>query len=100
VARPIYLLTAQDDFTAILEYITIESGSLRTGQAFIAKLRARCAHIASLPGTLGRDRSEILAGLRSVTQSGYVIFFRYRDRHMEVINVLHGSRDVAAHFDS
>ncbi|MFC7554758.1 type II toxin-antitoxin system RelE/ParE family toxin [Pseudoroseomonas wenyumeiae] len=29
---------------------------------------------------------------------GYVIFFRYRDDAVEVVNVLHGHRDVIGYF--
>jgi toxin ParE1/3/4 len=100
VPHPIYLTTALDDLAEILGYITRESGSLRAGQTFIAKLRNRCTYIASLPGTLGSDRSELGSGFRSVAANGYVIFFRYQDKRVEIVNVLHGSRDVKAYFDS
>ncbi len=99
MSQPVYLATAIEDFSEILAYVTRESGSLKTGQAFVTRLRDKCAHIASLSGKLGTDRSELARGLRSTTTKGYVIFFRYRDDCVEIVNVLHGSRDMVSFFD-
>lgn len=96
----VYLDSASDDPADIFRYITIESGNLAAGRAFVAKLRGRCAHLASLPGTLGSDRPECAPGLRSIAANGYIIFFRYRDQRIEIINILHASRDVVSHFDN
>ena len=54
----------------------------------------QCARLASLPGTLGRARPD----LRSFPFGNYVIFFRYRDDVLEVVNVLEGHRDIDAFF--
>ncbi|MEW5998866.1 MAG: type II toxin-antitoxin system RelE/ParE family toxin [Pseudomonadota bacterium] len=95
----IYLDAATDDLVEILRYITLESRHLPTGLRFVEKLRARCSHLASLPGTLGSDRSDLAPGLRSVAAHGYIIFFRYGDESVEIANILHASRDVVSHFD-
>ncbi|WP_017669500.1 type II toxin-antitoxin system RelE/ParE family toxin [Blastomonas sp. AAP53] len=96
----VYLDSATDDLIEILRYVTTESANLSVGTAFVSKLRARCAHLASLPGTLGSDRGECVPRLRSVSSYGYIIFFRYAEERLEVVNILHASRDVQAHFDN
>ena len=94
----VYLASARRDFAAILEYITRESGSLAIGQGFVDVLRQQCKKLASLPGTLGRARSELRPDIRSFAFKGYVIFFRYERQKFEVVNVLEGHRDVITYF--
>ena len=52
---------------------------------------------------MGLDRSELRAGYRSVAIGNYVVFLRYADEtgprsHLYVVNVIHGARDIGAHF--
>ena len=58
----------------------------------------RMAAGGALLGTLGRDRSELLPGLRSLAHGSHVIFFRYHDDAVEIVTVLHGHRDIDAVF--
>jgi toxin ParE1/3/4 len=76
VRRLVYLSAARDDLGDILRYVTRQSASLATGNLFVSKLRQHCAHLASLPGTLGTARPELRDDLRSTPCHGYVIFFR------------------------
>lgn len=67
--------------------------------AFVSRLRHRCLRLAELPGTLGTARPDLADGLRSTPCDGYVIFFRYReDDAVEIVNILHASRDVEGYF--
>ena len=92
--RLIYLAAAERDLVSILEHITRESGSLAIGRGFTDQLQAHCAKLASLPGTLGRPRPELRADIRSSAYKGYVVFFRYREDALEVVNILEGHRDI------
>ena len=96
--RLVYLAAAERDLLSILEYIARESGSAAIGLAFAERLQGRCARLASLPGTLGRARPELRPDLRCFPFGNYVIFFRYRDDVLEVVNVLAGHRDIDAFF--
>jgi plasmid stabilization system protein ParE len=98
VRRLVYLTAARRDLVSILEYVTRESGSVAVGAAFADRLQARCAKLASLPGTLGRARPELRPDLRSTAFGNYVIFFRYRDDLLEVVNILERHRDIDAFF--
>ena len=97
--RLVYLSSARDDLADILRFITRESGSAAVASLFVGKVRHRCERLASLPGTLGSARPDLREDLRSVPCHGYVIFFRYDPGMIEIVNVLHASRDILAYFD-
>lgn len=97
--RLVHLAAAQRDLASILRYITRESGSLAVGRGFVGQLRRHGARLASLPGSIGRARPELRPGMRSSTFKGYVVFFRYRDDLLEVVNIVEGHRDIDGHFE-
>lgn len=99
VARLYYLDSAKQDLINILRFITLESGSLTTGQQFVEALRKKCRHLAGLPGKMGRPRPELRPDMRSYAFRGYVIFFRYVDNRFEVVDIFEGSRDFETHFE-
>ncbi|RKK06041.1 type II toxin-antitoxin system RelE/ParE family toxin [Pseudoroseomonas wenyumeiae] len=96
--RLVYLQAARRDLMGILDHIAREARDVEAGLRFTAILRQQCARLAALPGTLGTARPELRPDLRSFPCRGYVIFFRYRDNAVEVVNVLHGHRDVIGYF--
>ena len=94
---------AQGDLMGIAGYIESASGSVDAAQHFIDKLPAKCEKLAALPGTAGRERPELLPGLRSTPFGNYEIFFScvlLEDRReaFEVVNILERHRDIKAHF--
>jgi toxin ParE1/3/4 len=101
VRRLIYSTSARRDLGQVLAYITRETRDLQVGAAFVAKLRAQCEKLGQLDATLGTARPELSADIRSTPCQGYVIFFRYRaDGVLEIVNILHGSRDIDSYFDA
>jgi toxin ParE1/3/4 len=46
----------------------------------------------------GRERPEIAAGLRSFPIGKYVLFYRPIHDGVEIVRVLHGSRDIDSIF--
>lgn len=93
------LQSAADDLVETLDFVSRQSGSLATGRRFVQALRMRCVELAGLPGTMGRPRPELRSDIRSVAFKGYVIFFRYSDGAFEVVNIIHGHRDIERLFD-
>lgn len=89
---------ARENLRDISDFISEESGSEDVAESFLFQLIGRCRHIASLPGTLGTPRNELREDVRSTPHKGYIIFFRYQEDLLEVVNILHGSRDVISHF--
>jgi plasmid stabilization system protein ParE len=94
----VYLASARDDLTSIVDYITRESGSVAVGIGFTNSLRRQCAKLAALPGSLGSPRPELRPDVRSFAFRGYVIFFRYDGKFLEVVNILKGHRDIVAYY--
>jgi toxin ParE1/3/4 len=93
-----YTSGALDDLRDIADFIAERSLSEDISEAFIFDLDERCRKLAVLPGQLGSDRSELRTGIRSTPHKGYIIFFRYGDELMEVVSIVHGSRDLNSHF--
>ena len=61
--------------------------------SIVLELRDVCARLADRP-TIGRERPEFAAGLRSMTHGRYVVFYKTIDGGIEVVHVLHGARDI------
>jgi toxin ParE1/3/4 len=93
-----YTEDANNDLVAIALFIARESQSREIALTFTERLRAKCRDLASLPGTLGTARPDLRDDIRSTPCHGYVIFFRYHADVLEVVNVLHGGRDVVRYF--
>lgn len=81
-------------------YIARQTGDVALGRAFVERIQARCRRLASLPGTVGRPRPELREDLRSTAFGNHVIFFRYVDDCLEIVNVLEGHRDIDTYFSS
>ncbi|HZK99558.1 MAG TPA: type II toxin-antitoxin system RelE/ParE family toxin [Caulobacteraceae bacterium] len=97
--RATFLASALDDLIEIFVAIATASDSISLAERYVARLRERCHHLAGLPGNLGRTRPELRPDIRSAVFQNYVIFFRYFAGRFEVVNILHGHRDIDAHFE-
>lgn len=76
----------------------MSAGSQAIVPSVVDRLHDQCRRLAELPGTLGRVRPELRADIRSTPCLGYVIFFRYVENTVEIVNILHGRRDLVAYF--
>lgn len=68
-----------------------EAAAVRFLREFRARARLHAAH-----PRLGRPRDDLQPGLRSFVAGRYVVFFRPSADGIEVLRVLHGSRDASA----
>lgn len=92
---------ADRNLIEIAVYIATESSSRDVAVRITERLRDKCRQLASLPATLGTARPELRSDIRSTPCKGYVIFFRYlADDVLEIVNILHGSRDIDSYFDA
>jgi toxin ParE1/3/4 len=83
--------TAQADLSAALEYL--EERSPPAAERLANAIEARCRLLGQFP-QMGRARDEIRPGLRSVAVEKYLIFHQITASAVEVVRILHGSRDV------
>jgi toxin ParE1/3/4 len=95
-----YLAQARDDLLQIKRYIARETGSNAIALRYTEKLRQQCRELAELPGTMGKARSDLMEGLRSIPHGNYVILFRYRGALVEIVSIIEGHRDIEGLFHS
>jgi toxin ParE1/3/4 len=91
---------AQAQLREISNYIARESGHRSLADAFRRRLVEKGRRLASLPGTLGTIRSDLGPDIRSTPVANYILIFRYTADTVDLLAVLHASRDVATHFDN
>ncbi len=102
--RLVFLTKARRDLGEIASYIQAESQSADSAIAFTDRIIGYCERLATLPALMGRARPELRDGYRSVTLGSYVIFFRYMSEDannravIEILHIVHGSRDLEAYF--
>ncbi|PYP84085.1 MAG: type II toxin-antitoxin system RelE/ParE family toxin [Blastocatellia bacterium AA13] len=82
---------AEQDLVDIYDYIADDNP--RAAILVMNQLEKRCKSLRLQP-KVGRERNYIAPGLRSITESHYVIFYRLMPDEIQVIRVLHGARDV------
>lgn len=87
VKRPLTEL----DLLDIWDYIADDS--MDRADEFLDRIEGKLQTLALNPG-MGRRREELLSGLRSFTIGNYVAFYREIEEGIDVIRVLHGSRDI------
>lgn len=97
--RLVYLDDARDNLRDIYRYILRESGNRKSATAFVKQLTEQCDRIARFESLLGRRRDDLAPGLRSLVYKAYVIFFIYGDEAVEIVNILHGRRDLEGFFE-
>ena len=95
-----YMDAALDDLNTIALHVAEQSADGAAAEAFVEKLRERCRRLAGLPGVLGTPRPELQHDIRSTPAGNYVIFFRYQQDVLEIVNVLNGHRDIDGYFAS
>ena len=87
----IKLPRAKNDLVEIWDYIADDSEA--RADAFVDTIDQKPPALASSPG-MGRARDEIAEGHRSFPVGRYIVFYRPIPEGVEIVRVLHGSRDV------
>lgn len=92
---------AAADFLAIVRYYDDEVADPEAGASLVDALAAKLEHLAGLRPMVGRPRDDLVPGVRSFAFDDYLLFLRYPedDSVLEVIAVIHASRDLPAVFD-
>ena len=88
---------ARSDLSEIWDYIAADNDT--RADAFVDLIDQKFQALAGHPN-LGRSRDELEEGLRSFPVGKYVIFYRVIPEVVEIVRVLHGSRDLNAIFTS
>lgn len=85
---------AHQDLLEIWDYIARES-NLDRADDYLRRLENALRNLATHP-QMGRVRAELADGLRSFPFEGHVIFYLPLTDGVDVVRVIHGSRDLEA----
>ncbi|KAF3888279.1 MULTISPECIES: type II toxin-antitoxin system RelE/ParE family toxin [Nostocales] len=85
------------DIEEIADYIAKQSG-LAQSELFLSKLNAKFTKIAKFPN-LGRQRDEILPGIRSLPVDNYLILYMSIGQDVEIFRVISGYRNLSDLFN-
>ena len=75
---------------------TAEEWSLAQADIYITQLGRAVESLLAHP-EIGKDRSDLRAGYRSLLVNHHIVFYRLNDSEIEVIRVLHESVDLESH---
>ncbi len=93
VVRP----RALDDLAEIWAYIADDSPD--QADAFVDLVDSKFQALSRRP-RLGRRRPELSPDIRSLAVGRYVVFYLPLSHGIEVVRVLHGSRDIESIFEN
>jgi toxin ParE1/3/4 len=81
---------SENDLQEIHEFIAADKPL--AANEFVNRLERACERLMQYP-LLGQSCDGVRPGLRMLTEGNYVIVYRMSGEHIEVVRVLHGSRD-------
>ena len=84
---------ARQDIKSICRYIAADNP--RAGVRFRDDLSAKFRLLASQP-LLGEARDDLAPGVRLLTAGNYAILYRPTTTGVEIVQVVHGARDIGA----
>jgi toxin ParE1/3/4 len=97
VAQVYYLPAAREDLYAVWQYVSEHSSSFRTADRLIARIDKTARQYAQQP-LMGEQRPELAERVRSFRVGKYVVFYVPIAEGIEVVQVIHGQRDIPQHF--
>jgi toxin ParE1/3/4 len=91
----IFLPTAKADLREIHDYISDDNPD--KGDELVNQLEEKCLLLGANP-RMGRSRPEIRPDLRGFSVPPYILLYRIVDDTIEIVNIIHGSRDFETLF--
>jgi toxin ParE1/3/4 len=88
-----YADSAAADLENIWKYHAVHA-SFRVADEVVERLDATLRRVLALHPESGRKRLEFGSDVRSFPIAPYVVFYRVARRHVQVLRVLHGHRDI------
>ena len=92
------IITPQAEIDLIDIWQFIADDSIERADSFLDSIDNTVKNLVRMPN-MGRSREEIARNLRSFPVGNYVVFYRIIEEGIEVLRVLHGSRDIKRFFE-
>jgi toxin ParE1/3/4 len=94
----VYSLPARRDLREIRNYL-IREASIETAETLIRAMHGKLIVLEQRP-LMGRSRGELAQGLRALLVDPYIAFYLVTDSNVEIVRVLHGSRNIEVIFQA
>ena len=95
MSRYVLSPAAQESLKQIHKY-SLENFGKRQTVLYLKKLRDRMQYLADSPAR-GKIRDDIKSGYYSHFEGSHTIYYRIRDTHIDIIDVLHQSMEPVRH---
>ena len=92
-----YRLVALDDLASIWQYVADTSQSVKIANRLVDAIHAKCQTYATQPLS-GELCPDVAAEIRCFSQGSYVIYYLPISNGIDVVQVIHGSRDMPNQF--
>ena len=89
--------TAIADMGEAYEYVARDNEA--AAENLLLEFQKRFQFLAAFPAA-GRERNNLMRGVRSYPVGNYVLFYRQVDDGVEILRVFHGARDIEGLFDT
>ncbi len=86
---------ADADLLLIHSYLAERNPAVAVSLA--REFQAKFARLSRFP-FIGRDRSHLMSGARSLVAGNYVIFYRIEEDRVTVLRIMDGRRDIDSEF--
>ena len=86
---------ADDDLLAIARYLNERNPV--AALPLMEDINRKFINLLHFP-FIGRDRSHLRPGIRSIVAGSYVVFYRIDPEQITIVRVLHGRRDIDTEF--
>lgn len=88
-----YSFEAGDDLTAIWDHIA--SDHIAAADRVLDAIETSCDRLRDCPH-MGVSREDLRSGFRMLVVTGYVVLYRLLEDRIQIVRVVHGSRDLDA----
>ena len=94
MSEELYILSeiADEDLEDIFD-CTMDEFGFEQAEKYLNEIEEVFQSLLTNP-ELGKTRNEIKIGLHSFATDNHIIFYRILENHIQIVRVLHGSRDI------
>lgn len=92
----IYSEEAEQDLEEIWLYIAGDNPRVAT--EFVYKIKNACDVLLAENPKAGKERNDLLEGLRQFPVQNRLIFYRIHTENIEIVRIFHGAQDIEAQF--
>lgn len=88
-----YSFEAGDDLAAIWDHIA--SDNMGAADRVLDSIETSCNRLRDFPN-MGISREDLRTGFRMLVVTGYVVLYRLLEDRIQIVRIIHGSRDLDA----